>query len=111
MVAANIEACHRREAIWGPDSTAFVPSRWGYRTTEMQGAFMPFGGSPFVCPAKMDFGPMMIGVLVAALVTHVSSCEWGLAAVDGDGVREVGLGDRPVDSGRNAYGDLVLLRK
>ena len=85
---------------------------------------MPFGGMPFVCPAKADFGPMMIGVLVAALAANVSGTEWGLAAVDvegeglqefvvGDGERlkEFVMGDGPLDSGRNAYGGLVLLRK
>ena len=111
VVAANIEACHRRNSIWGTDSEQFVPSRWGYATPEMRGAFMPFGGQPFVCPAKAEFGPHMIGLLVAALATHVSPREWALATVKGTGLEEFGLGYEPLDSARNAYGDVVLVRK
>ena len=110
-VAANIEACHRRESIWGPDSRTFVPSRWTYTTPAMRVAFMPFGGQPFVCPAKPEFGPKMIGLLVAALATHVSPCEWDLASLDSTGLKDIALGDEPLDSGRNAYGSLVLLGK
>lgn len=75
VVAADIEACHRRTSIWGPDSERFIPSRWMDTTEEMRFAFMPFGSDPFICPAKPEFGPRMIGLLVANLVRNISPQE------------------------------------
>ncbi|KAI9781100.1 MAG: hypothetical protein M1816_002571 [Peltula sp. TS41687] len=86
IVAADLEACQRNESIWGPDSLEFNPARWKNikrHTTEDKGsypyvAFMPFGVKRFLCPANMDFGPRMIGLLVGALTTQFSSDEWKL---------------------------------
>ena len=50
---ANIEELHHTAPNWKPDPMSFRPERWvklnnGIRT---QG-FMPFGSTPFNCPAK-----------------------------------------------------------
>lgn len=82
-IAADIEACHRRRDIWGSDSDKFKPGRW--RSTNpsvdsvgMKKAFMPFGGSPWICPASTFFAPRMIGVLIAAIAANISAQDWQL---------------------------------
>ncbi|KAG6995536.1 cytochrome P450 [Physcia stellaris] len=110
VVAADIEACHRRTSIWGPDSDRFSPSRWIDTTEEMRLAFMPFGSKPFVCPAKPEFGPRMIGLLMANLARNISPREWRLASSD-DLEHDIDLGDTPLDSARTAYGGVVLVRR
>lgn len=111
-VAADIEACHRTLAIWGNDSWLFRPSRWSMIGNEARNTFMPFGGSTFVCPAKQDFGPRMIGVVVAALAAHITSRDWKLELCVGgpDGMEEFG-GQEPLLSGRHAYEDIVISRR
>ncbi|KAI4164310.1 MAG: hypothetical protein LQ342_001956 [Letrouitia transgressa] len=76
IFAADIEACQRDARIWGEDCYQFVPSRWRNLSVDARNSFMPFGERPFVCPAKQDFGPRLIGVLVAALVTNFSKSQW-----------------------------------
>ena len=83
-VAADIHACHHQEDIWGEDAWEFRPARWKHISERARTAFMPFGGSRFVCPAKQDFGPRMIGLLVAALAKHISGQEWSLFTRDED---------------------------
>ena len=104
IVAANIEACHRIPAIWGNDSLIFRPSRWSKIGNEARKAFMPFGGSTFVCPAKQDFGPRMIGVIVAALAAYIIAHDWKLELCVGgpDGGEEL-EGEEPLISDRNFY--------
>lgn len=69
---------------------------------------MPFGGKPFGCPAKQEFAPMMIGVLVGVLVEGVDG-EWKLGGgADGD---MKGFGDGEVlDNGRGAFEGLRIYR-
>ncbi|KAL8834371.1 MAG: hypothetical protein Q9170_003781 [Blastenia crenularia] len=78
LVAANIEACHRLAEIWGDDSHSYRPARWSAATKSMKDAFMPFGGGSWACPAKAIFGPRLIGLLVAALASNITSEEWEL---------------------------------
>ena len=78
VVAADIEACHRLPEIWGDESYKYQPLKWHTDNPSMKGAFMPFGGKPSLCPAQASFGPMMIGVLVAALATVLSPSVWRL---------------------------------
>ena len=104
IVAANIEACHRIPAIWGNDSLIFRPSRWSKIGNEARNAFMPFGGSTFVCPAKQDFGPRMIGVIVAALAAHITAHDWKLElCVGGPNGGEELEREEPLISDRNHY--------
>ncbi|KAL9010833.1 MAG: hypothetical protein Q9173_004268 [Seirophora scorigena] len=78
VVAADVEACHRLPQVWGEDSNRYRPARWTSANKSMHRAFMPFGGSPWICPASSTFGPMMIGVLVAAFASIISAGEWEL---------------------------------
>ncbi|ORY10228.1 hypothetical protein BCR34DRAFT_567083, partial [Clohesyomyces aquaticus] len=80
LAIADIEGLHRDEEVWGPDADCFRPSRWESLSPESEQlkAWMPFGGSPFVCPAKPEFGPRMIGILVAALVEVFSDVKFEL---------------------------------
>ena len=77
-VAADIERMHRNPDIFGMEPLQFNPSRWQSLGSEAREAFMPRGNKPFLCPAKKEFGPKIIGILVAALVTHISPDEWDL---------------------------------
>ena len=112
IVAANIEACHRIPAIWGSDSWLFKPSRWTKIGNEARNAFMPFGGSTFVCPAKQDFGPRMIGVVVAALAAHITPRDWKLELCVGgpNGGEELGR-EEPLVSDRNKYEWIEISRR
>ena len=81
-VAASIWDCHHDKTIWGPDAEVFRPARWRQVSRAQRSAFMPFGGSRFVCPAQKDFGPRMIGLLIAAIASQFTAQEWGLAYAD-----------------------------
>ena len=112
IVDANNEACHRIPAIWGSDSWLFKPSRWSKIGKEARNAFMHFGGSTFVCPAKQDFGPRMIGVIVAALAAHIISRDWNLELCVGgpNGGEELGREEALV-SNRNKYEWIEISRR
>ena len=113
-VSADIETCHRDTATWGQDAMEFNPTRWslfreaGNLDQVLKSCFMPFGNKPFMCPAKrkkegrLPFGVAMIAMLVGKLTTEVD----GVWKVDGelpkDGV--------PLNSNREAYHDLLLVR-
>ena len=104
-VAADIEGCQRNPAIWGPQSLQYMPGRWKNLSLPARKAFMPFGGGLFLCPAKKDFGPRMIGILVAALAVEITAKEWRLGGTpDGKTLHP----EEPLDSEREAYGDLSL---
>lgn len=105
-VAADIEHCQRNPRIWGKDSLKFVPARWKNLSEEARRAFMPFGGRPFICPAKQDFGPMMIGILVAAFTDCVTTEDW---TPESDAEWESIYLERPLISEREAYYSLCLL--
>ena len=111
IVAADIEACHRIPAIWGSDSWLFKPSRWSKIGNEARSAFMPFGGSTFVCPAKQDFGPRMIGVVVAALAAHITPRDWKLELCVGGPNGGEELGEEPLVSDRNKYEWIEISRR
>lgn len=67
---------------------------------------MPFGEKSFICPAKRDFGPRMIGVLIAALADCITAEDWSL---ENGGVEENVYSGCPLLSGREAYHSLRLL--
>ena len=81
-IAADIYACHHDEDFWGEDVQDFKPARWKHISERARSAYMPFGGSRFVCPAKQEFGPRMVGILIAAFATQMSGQEWDLLARD-----------------------------
>ena len=116
-VAADVEACQRSQVLWGPDAQRFIPSRWNTASDEAQKFYLAFGASPFVCPAKGEFGPMMIGILVAAFTRHVSSEEWNLKPGEGSpdvvqrGLDKALSGEEPLISDRSTYEGIRIVRK
>ena len=73
---------------------------------------MPFGGSTFVCTAKQDFGPRMVGVLVAALAARIEAGEWKLevGAAGSDRGQELS-GREPLVSERMGYEWMMISRR
>ena len=113
-VATDIEAYQRSQALWGPDAQRFVPSRWIHASDEAQKSYMAFGGSPFVCPAKGEFGPMMIGILVAAFSQHISFEDWHLELSDRSAQCNFDRalrGEEPLVSDRSTYNGIRMIRK
>ena len=110
LAIADIEGLHRDTEVWGPDADAFEPGRWVgmTRDCEQKKAWMPFGGSPFVCPAKSDFGPRMIGILVASLVEAFSDDKYELRREGPRGRMDLAVFEGPLLSERNAYEELYL---
>ena len=78
VVIADIEKCHRIHSLWGINADNFDPSRWKYLKAKAERAFKPFGNAGFTCPAKREYGPIIIAVLVAALAKHITAEEWTL---------------------------------
>jgi hypothetical protein len=98
----------RSPTIWQDRPNVFVPERWtGLEEGHDQG-YMPFGASPFNCPAKryknvpMPFGPAMIALLVGTLI-HVTGAK-------GYVLTNLQRGDCPLDTDREAYSTVVLRR-
>lgn len=116
-VAANIEACQRNETLWGANAQRFDPSRWINASKEAQDFYMAFGIFPFVCPAKTEFGPMMIGILVAAFAHYISAEDWHLEL--GEHTSEIAQskfdralrGEEPLVSDRSTYEGISIIRK
>ncbi|KAJ5943046.1 hypothetical protein N7516_003214 [Penicillium verrucosum] len=111
--SADIEGCHVRSDIWGSDAERFNPKRWSALTPAQGDAFMPFGCSPFECPAKPIFGPRMIGVLVGALLAALGDKEraknWDLDCEDVSVLEHFKSGKKLCPH-RNSYTDLYLVR-
>lgn len=116
-VAADIEACQRTKALWGADAERFVPSRWISASDEAKKSFMAFGVNPFVCPAKHEFGPMIIVIMVAALAEKVSSENWHLKlSEESSDVAQRDLekaldGEEPLVSDRSTYEGIRIIKK
>lgn len=69
-------------------------------------AFMPFGSGKFVCPSKRVVGPMLIGIMVATLV----KCLGDSCVVVGEDDERFDFGEGLLESGREAYEGLGLLK-
>lgn len=116
-IAADIEACQRTEALWGADAERFVPSRWNHASDEAKNSYMAFGVSPLGCPAKGEFGPMMIGILMAAFAGHVHFEDWHLKlGEDSSDVAQRQLdralsGEEPLVSDRSTYEGIKIIQK
>ncbi|KAL8928045.1 MAG: hypothetical protein Q9172_001100 [Xanthocarpia lactea] len=111
LIAADIEACHRLPEIWGDDSHQYHPGRWNSVNRHMRKAFMPFGGPPYQCPASASFGPMMIGVLVAAIASELSPTVWRLSYGEERSVSRVLDDEMELDPGRFEKTSWFLLRE
>ena len=109
LCAADIEALHRDEQVWGTDALQFKPERWSrYSADERKRAndnFLPFGYGSLSCPAK-KFAPMMAGMIVVVLVEELKDkFDWE-AELEGDRIDGVG----PLKTARDSYGTLKLKR-
>lgn len=106
-VSADIEAMQRKSSIWQDHQDKFVPERWIGLEEGFDEGYMPFGASPFNCPAKryknvpMPFGSSMIALLVGILSEATS--DWD---IDGD-FPDL---ECPLDTDREAYSAAVLRR-
>ena len=130
-VAADVEGMHRDESVWQDDACLFNPDRWnrkpiydGSKQSEQtrltdfaEAHFMSFGRQPFRCPARrrfpvngdksgksgfwLPFGLTMISMLTAALTDEIGE-KWRLNA----SLPETA----PLDTGREAYEELMLER-
>ena len=116
-VAADVQSCQRNKTIWGEDADRYDPSRWNDLGDEAKDSYMAFGVKPFLCPAKPVFGPMMIGILVAAFAGQVSTDSWYLALNDsslGDTQRHYNKalnGEEPLVSDRSTYEGIRMIKK
>jgi hypothetical protein len=108
-VSADVEAMQRDPIVWKEEPGMFVPERWIGLREGHDKAYMPFGASPFNCPAKryknvpMPFGPSMIALLVGVLVEATHS-RWDMHGHFPDK-------DCPLDTDREAYRTAVLRRQ
>ena len=116
-VAADIETSQRSEALWGANAQRFIPSRWTNASEEARKSYFAFGAKPFVCPAKAEFGPMIIGILVAAFANHVPFEHWDLELAKGSSEAaqrdfEKALNEEgPLVSDRSTYEGIRIIRK
>ena len=116
-VAADVERCQRDKEVWGRDADRYDPSRWNNLSNEAKDSYMAFGVKPFLCPAKPVFGPMMIGILVAAFAGQVSSDDWYLALSDsslGDAQRYFNKalnGEEPLVADRSTYEGIRMIKE
>ena len=116
-VAADVESCQRNKEIWGQDADRYDPSRWDGASDDARDSYMAFGVKPFLCPAKPVFGPMMIGILVAAFAGQVSSDDWYLALSDsslGDAQRHFNKalnGEEPLVADRSTYEGIRMIKR
>lgn len=104
-VSADVEACQRKPDIWGPRSFEFFPQRWENISEEARKTFTPFGGKTFTCPAKQEFGPRVIGVLVAALTEYITEETWD---IESEKTKEDVFSRGPLSSNRRAYGSIFV---
>lgn len=106
-MSADIESCHTASNILGPDAATFNPARWSKLTKEQKDAFMPFGSSAFVCPAKPVFGPRMIALIVGTLLSELHG-DWKLHSNDNKVMKEFETGKR-LRLDREAYDDVFIV--
>lgn len=106
--AADIKACHLDKSIWGTDVLEYKPSRFATLTEDQKEAYMPFGISPFLCPAKPVFGPRMIGMVVGNLFLALQERgSWRLFGRDKHSANDYVSGER-LNNDRSAFDDLIL---
>lgn len=110
ILAANIEGMQRNPAFWKHPLT-YNPSRWLRIGEGPREAFMPFGNKPFVCPAQKEFGPRMIGILVAALAVNIDPEGLELWYQIDCGPREALGDDEEIYTDRHIYESWWLERK
>lgn len=110
LCAADIEAVHRDVQIWGPDALQFDPGRWSRSSADeqkrMMEHFLPFGYGSLSCPARGDFAPKLIGLIVVVLVQELEGRFDCVADLEEDRIDGV----EPLKVERNSYDTLKLRR-
>jgi Cytochrome P450 len=110
LCAADVEAVHRDNKIWGDDALQFDPRRWSRSGVngrkKMMDNFLPFGYGSLSCPAKGEFAPKMIGLLVVVLVRELEGRFDCVADLEEDRID----GIEPLKAKRDSYGTLKLRR-
>jgi hypothetical protein len=102
--AVDVEHLHCSPDIWGEDASCFRPERWRDADAAAERSWMPFGTGIFVCPAKGEFAPRLIGILVAAMLGLVpQDARWTVEKEEDD----VSRGGR-LNNGRDGYESLKL---
>ncbi|KAF8854538.1 hypothetical protein BDZ45DRAFT_656535 [Acephala macrosclerotiorum] len=102
----GVETLQRNSQYWGSDALKFYPSRFVEMRLSSKVPYLPFGAGSFECPAKNNFGPVMIGVLLSSLVLGVGR-EYRLS---GPRAEDMLTGNAPLENGRVAYEELFLQR-
>ncbi|RAH58431.1 cytochrome P450 [Aspergillus piperis CBS 112811] len=98
----------RNGHIWGTNALEYKPSRFATLTEEQKEAYMPFGISPFLCPAKPVFGPRIIGMVVGILFLALQEVgSWRLVGRDKHSANDYVSGER-LNNDRSAFDDLFL---
>jgi hypothetical protein len=69
---------------------------------------MPFVSSPFACPAKSEFGPRMVDILLASLVDAFSDVKFELQLEGPRGRMDMAEFHGPLRSERSSYEELSL---
>jgi Cytochrome P450 len=110
LVAADIEAVHRDGQTWGPDALQFEPGRWArYSRDErkrMMDNLLPFGYGILSCPAKKEFAPKLIALMVVVLLRELEGRFACVAESEEDRID----GPGPLKADRSSYGTLRLRR-
>ncbi|KAH0094024.1 hypothetical protein KCU96_g6384, partial [Aureobasidium melanogenum] len=108
-VSADVEAMQRDSDVWKDWPNIFNPTRWVGKEEGYDEGYMPFGASPFNCPAKrwrnvpMPFGLSMIALLVGTLI-EATDAKWD---IHGDFPNK----NWPLDTDREAYGAAILRKR
>ncbi|KAL2831503.1 hypothetical protein BDW59DRAFT_157928 [Aspergillus cavernicola] len=107
-MAADLEACHRLNEIWGTDAMDYDPRRWRRLEKAQKEAFMPFGSTPFECPARPIFGPRIIGLLIGTLFREICG-DWVLK-LHGRGFPDPSVPIKRLSNERSALSEAYLSR-
>ncbi|KAJ9293931.1 hypothetical protein DTO271G3_7307 [Paecilomyces variotii] len=106
---ADIESLHIDQDIWGADALEFHPERLNNLSDLQRKAFMPFGGDPFRCPAKMAFGPRAIALVVGVVLAVLEDGDWHMECNDPQVMGELNR-DTRLSLRRDGYTNVVLRR-
>lgn len=117
--AADVEASHRNEAVWGVDATIFNPAHWCTITEEEEKRnFLASGAAPFACIARsappatesksmMPPGIAMIALLVGGMIVELCDGGWALDLAEMEVYTELKAGSTsPIKTNREAYAGL-----
>ena len=112
LCAADIETCHRDNLNFrGTDEEGYLdrfwPARWAQLADGVEkNNFLAFGAPPLICPAREEFGYMMIALIVGTLLEKFGD-EW-IFTVPADELADVRNVGKPLKTGRKDYGGFAF---